>query len=103
MALIERIMALEEPRIPVHYFFAANQEAIEGNVTVAQVKAAFAMDSAAATEYDSIVALAPSGGSALAVAQKSLYVSRVHAVFMLAEGRFTGYDTPAAVRTKLGI
>lgn len=103
MALVERLMNLEQPRIPVHDFFAAGHEIVMGRVTVAQVKTFLAMDAAAQAEMDAIVALAPTGTSALATAQKAQYVESLHSVFLLAESRYPGYDTPAAVRTKLGI
>jgi len=104
MALVERLMGdLGEPKIPVHDFFAAAHEIVVGRLTVAQVKTALAMDVAAQSEFDSLVALAPTGSSALATAQKAQYVESIHSVFILAEGRYAGYDTPAAVRSKLGI
>lgn len=103
MALVERLMALESPRIPVHFFFAANDERVAGNLTRQEVIDMFALDAAAITEYDALAATAPTGSSALATAQKAMFVERIHAVFLLAEGRFVGYDTPALVRTKLGL
>jgi len=70
MALVDRLMALEEPRIPVHIFFAAQSEIIRGALTVAQVKSFLNMDVAAKTEYDLLVATAPTGTSATALANK---------------------------------
>ena len=43
------------------------------------------------------------GSTALATAQKAQYVESMHSVFILAEGVYTGYNTPANVRSKLGI
>ncbi len=103
MALVERLMRLEEPRIPVHHFFAAQQEIISGRLTVAQVKSFLQMDAAAQAEYDALIALAPSGTSATALANKALYISGIHAIFLLAEFGYPGYSTPAEVRAKLGI
>ena len=111
MALVERLMGLDPTgtvpddanKIPVHDFFAASHEIIMGRLTVAQVKAALAMDVATAAEFDVLVATAPTGSSATALANKSLYVSSMHSVFILAEKRYAGYATPAQVRTKLGI
>lgn len=103
MALIERLMGLEEPHIPVHDFFAAGQEIISGRLTVAQVKSAFSMNAAAASEFDAWVALAPTGGTATALANKALYVNSQHSILILAEGRYPGYDTPNNVRIKIGI
>jgi len=103
MALVERLMALEEPRIPVHVFFAAQSEIIRGALTVAQVKSFLNMDVAAKTEYDLLVATAPTGTSATALANKALFVDKLHSIFMLAEGRYPQYSTPSEVRAKLGI
>lgn len=103
MALIERLMELETPKIPIHTFYAAQHERIEGQVTRNQIVAFFGMDAAAAAEYDALAALAPTGTQAAAVAAKAMFISRVHAVFMLAAARVPGYDTAAAVRTKLGL
>jgi hypothetical protein len=93
----------DQPKIPVHDFFAAGHEVVMGRLTVAQVKTALDMDATAEAEFDAIVALTPSGGSALATAQKAQFVESMHSVFILAEGRYATYNTAAAVRTKLGI
>lgn len=103
MALVERLMGLEEPKIPVHDFFAAQNEIIAGRLTIAQVKTALGMDAAAQAEYDTLAATAPTGTTATALANKALFISGIHAVFILAEGGYTGYNTASAVRTKLGI
>lgn len=111
MALVERLMGLDATgtvpdsanKIPVHDFFAASHEIVMGRLTVAQVKTALTMDTATATEFDTLVATAPSGTTALALANKSLYVSSMHSVLILAEGLYAGYATPAQVRSKLGI
>lgn len=103
MALVERLMGLEEPKIPVHDFFAAQQQVTKGNITVANVKSFLNMDAAAAAEYDALVALYPTGTSAAAYFNKTQYIQDCHSVFILAEERYPGYDTPANVRAKLGI
>jgi hypothetical protein len=103
MALVERLMGLEEPKIPVHDFFAAAQEIIAGRLTAAQVKTALALDASASTEFDTIAATAPTGSTATALANKGLWVHSIHSVFILAEGGYAGYNTPAGVRSKLGI
>ena len=117
MALVERLMHLNDDgtdpgegkldNIAVHTFFSAAGEIIAGGLTVAQVKAAFAMrtvnDASGkndAAEFDALVALAPNASNP---AGRALFLERVHGVFILAEVRFAGYNTPAAVRTKLGI
>lgn len=107
MALIERLMHHEsEPReryIPVHAFFAACTEVIYGALTPAQVQAALSMTTADLVDWNALAALFPTGTAALSVAQKALYLNRLHGVFILAEKRYAGYSTPAEVRAKLGI
>lgn len=103
MALVERLMRLEEPRIPVHYFFAANHQRIDGALTRQNVIDMFQLTPADTAEYDALAALAPTGSQALNVALKAMFLEKIHAVLMLAERRYAGYDTPAAVRAKLGI
>jgi len=112
MALIERLMGLADDgttpvgqpqKIPVHYFFAANHQRIEGQLTRQEVIDLFVLEADDVTEYDTLAALAPTGTNALATAQKAMFIESIHAVLMLAEGRYAGYSTPALVRGKLGI
>lgn len=103
MPLVERLMGLEGKRIPVHHFFAACQEIINGRLTVAQVKGFLDMDAATSTEFDTIAATAPTGSSAAAQAAKALWLEGIHGIFMLAEGGYPQYQTPTDVRSKLGI
>lgn len=103
MALVERLMGLESPKIPVHAFFAAAQEIIAGRLTTTQVKNFLNMDASAQTEFDAIAATAPTGSTATALANKALWVHGIHSIFVLAEDRIPGYDTAANVRSKLGI
>jgi hypothetical protein len=103
-ALVERIMG--EPgfvKISVHAFFALNNERIHGRQTRQNVIDALSLSGDDITEYDALAALAPSGSTALAEAQKSLFLGSVHSVFLLGEVRAVGYDTPALVRAKLGL
>lgn len=111
MALVERLMGLAADgvtpdhtnKISAHDFYAAGHEMIAGQLTAAQIKTALALDAEAATEFDALIALAPTGTTALATAQKAMFVNSVHAKFLLAEKRYQGYHTPAAVRGKLGL
>lgn len=102
MALIERLMHdSSEPSsrwIPVHDFFAAASEVERGALTSNQVQTALAMTAPDITDWNALVALVTG-----AAAARLAVIQRMHAVFILAEGRYVGYDTPAAVRTKLGI
>lgn len=114
--LIERLMNLaddgvspapkdqpDKARIRVHDFFAAQSEIIGGNLTVAQVKTFLNMDQATQDEYDALIATAPTGTNATALANKALFIESIHSVFLLAERRYPNYSTPAEVRTRLGL
>jgi hypothetical protein len=104
MALVERLMGLQSPKIKVHKFFAAQSELDIGALTVAGIKSFLEMDAATAAEYDSLIATAPTGGTTANQLSRARYVQRMHAVFILAEGSdIPGYSTPAEVRAKLGI
>lgn len=103
MPLVERLMGLEEPKITVHAFFAAQSEVADGIRTVAQIKSALQMDVSTAAEYDALIALAPSGSTTAAQLARLRYINSMHSVFILAEGRYPLYSTPTEVRTRLGL
>jgi hypothetical protein len=116
--LVERLMGLKDDgsqpgdnynlKIPVHTFFAACGEIIAGRLTVAAVKTLVWVPGGVAmrsspndqSEFDALIALAPIASNP---AGRALYLESVHGVFMLAECKISGYDTPALVRAKLGI
>lgn len=102
--LIERLMGVNGfSKISVHQFFAINNERIAGRQTRQNVIDVLGLTAEDITEYDALAALAPSGTTTLAEAQKSLFLNSVHSVLILAEMRTPGYDTPALVRGKLGL
>jgi hypothetical protein len=104
MALVERLM--HDPGEPdarwisVHQFFAGQLEVMQGFLTTAQVKSFYAMTAEDIVDYDKLVANCPPSNQ---TANRAIYIERVHAVFILAEQRVPGYDTPATVRSKLSI
>ncbi len=104
-ALVERLMGLPGfgDKIAVHMFFASNHQRIDGELTRQDVIDAFQMSAADIVEYDALAALAPTGTAALNVAQKAMFIEKIHAIFILAEDRFPGYTTAALVRAKLGL
>lgn len=101
MALVERLMHLDaDParHIAVHEFAAACYECLLGPRTVAQIKTFYAMDAADATEFDAMVAKVNGTNAA-----KLQAIFSFEQVFILAEQGVTFYQTPAEVRTRLGI
>lgn len=103
-ALVERLMGIDGfEKIEVHKFFALNNERIHGRQTRQNVIDALGLAGDDITEYDALAALAPSGTTALAEAQKSLFLGSIHSILLLGEERVTGYSTPAEVRAQLGL
>lgn len=104
MALVERLMHdPSEPDsrwIPVHQFFAAITELMSGQLTANQVQTFYNMTPADLVDWNAIVATMPPQSQA---ANRSLFMNRIHAVFLLAEDNIPLYSTPAEVRTRLGI
>lgn len=102
MALIERLMHdPSEPQarwVAVHSFFAAASEVERGALTSNQVQSYLNMTAEDITDWNALVALVT--GTA---ANRLAVIQRIHAVFILAEERAPGYDTPTNVRGKLGI
>ena len=100
-ALVERLMGMPGfSKISVHTFYALNHQRIEGVLTRQNVIDLLGLAGDDITEYD---ALAPTGSTALNVAQKAMFLESVHSVFLLAEVRMAGYSTPTEVRAKLGL
>jgi hypothetical protein len=112
MAFVERVMHwgsqaqdTEPPtfepdtrELAVHAVYAASIEMALGRITVAQFKTAISATAADNVDIDALVAAIPAAAAARAV-----YVHGIHSILILAEGRWPGYNTPAQVRTKLGI
>lgn len=101
--LIERLMhdegVAEATWIPVHVFFAAINEVAFGALTGTQVRTALNITAGQdLTDWNQLAAQMPATD-----APKAMFINRLHGVFILAEAKVTGYNTPAAVRTKLSI
>jgi hypothetical protein len=92
-----------QTKIAVHTFFAAQNELDRGQLTAAQIQNYLSMDATTITEYQALIALAPTGTNATAIANRARYINQIHSVFILAEDRAPLYSTPAEVRTRLGL
>jgi len=103
VSLYTRLMRLEEPKIPVHGFFAAMQEYMLGNMTGAQVVTAFGLSPAEQAEAlilrDRIL-LESAANANLARRLKALEFENV---LLLTEERAAPYTTESAVKTRLGV
>jgi hypothetical protein len=104
MALVERLMGIPfEPdqarKIAVHEFAAGCYEVAFGPRTVAEIKAYYAMTPEDAAEFDALAAKI-TGTDAV----KHRLVFQIEQVFILAEMRAAPfYETPAKVRSRLGL
>ncbi len=112
MALVERLMGLnsdgsdpapnpDRPKIPIRGFKAACNELIAGRLTVAECETMFEMDAADIVDFTALRNRAPTGSTALATAQKAMFLSGIISILQLAELRMPGYTTPTLVRAKL--
>ena len=105
MALYDRLMGIDSaPRIPIHYFSATMAEFARGRITGAQAQAILDAASGASLSASEIVEvnalLATVTGSATAKLSRA---NEIDDVLMLAERQFPPYNTPALVKTRLGV
>lgn len=109
MALIERLMALELPRLPAHQFQSIAAEWARGNLTGTQAQTAITaisgqpLTAEEVTEAQALVATVPSGTTAANKADRALRLLEIDQVLLMASALVPPYDNPATVRTRLGI
>lgn len=105
--LIERLMGVNtdgRPKIGAHQFYAAAYEWRLGNMSAAAATAAFELSAAEQTEAQAIVNTVPTAVATVAnVVAHFRAAEAIHRVLLLAEHGVAPFDTPAAVRTRLGI
>jgi len=94
MALYERLMGLEQPKIPVHQFMAMVAERVRVQVTTQQVIDAFTLSVDEVTEITTLVARVLGG---------FVTENELHDVLMVAERLIPPYNLAATVRTRLGV
>jgi hypothetical protein len=94
MGFYERLMDLEDPRIPVHAFMAVVAEFKRGRLTQPQAVALLGLSAPEQTEAAALITR---------VTNNLLTAIEIHDVLLLAEGRYAGYDTVALVKTRLGV
>jgi hypothetical protein len=95
MGLYERILRLEEPKIPVHAFMAAMAERKRGKVSAAQIVSTFALDAAA--QIDAIALNARFDDTV-----NPLTGTELHDVLLLADAGLA-YQTVTALKNRLGV
>ena len=97
MSLIDRLSNDEDPKIPVHQFYAALAEYAAGAITRAGLVSYFQMSAEDETELDALIA----DYQAAPADRKQEFLEFVHRIFILAEVKAPGYDTKAALNTRI--
>lgn len=103
MSIYARMMGIEKPKISPHAFMSAMQEYMLGNMTGAEVTAAFSLspeEQAQALALRDRLLQEASQNSNLARRLKALEFENV---LILAEVRIAPYNTEAAIVTRLGV
>ena len=109
MGLYERLLNQESPRIPVHAFQAVAAEWARSELTGAQANAVIEaltgapLDPTAQAEAQALVAAVPTGSTATNKADRALRIHEIDQILLLADAQAPGYDTAAALKTRLGV
>lgn len=109
MALIERLMGIESPKIPVHQFQSILAEWARGNMTGQQALDAViflsgsGLNAGEIAEAQTLVNSVPTGTTSLLKAERALRIQEIDQVFLLVDIQCPPYNNPATVRTRLGI
>ena len=113
MALIEKLLNLETPRIrPNHVFQGVISEWARGTIDSTQARdilavhngfSSTALTTADTGEAQAWVNLRPTGTQAAQKADRALWIIQQQDIIGLMEVRAAGYDTPSACRAKIGL
>jgi len=95
MSLLARLNGDEEPKIPVHQFWAGMKEIALGEVTVAQFKTYFELTGVDGTDFDWLV------GKYTASTDQELFIELLHVIFVLAEVKTPGYANTADITSRI--
>jgi hypothetical protein len=111
-SLYERLMGQHQsrPKIPVHQFQSLAAEWARGSITGAQANTAVAvlsegvgLDATEQVEAQDLVSTVPTGNTAGDKADRALRIQVIDQVLLLADTSVAPYDTPQAVRDRLGV
>jgi len=97
MSLLDKLAGDQEPKLPVHQFYAALAEFAAGAVTRQNVVDYFQLDSADEVELDFLIA----EYQATDPTRQQEFLEFIHRIFMLAEVKVPGYDSNAALSTRI--
>lgn len=115
MALYDRLLGRDDAgnpvanKIPVHQFQALAAEWQRGRITGAQASAAIqglsgaALSAGEQTEAQTLVNTVPAGSTTANQVARALRILEIDEIMLLADMLVAGYDTPTAIRAKLGV
>jgi hypothetical protein len=96
MSLLDRLTGIEEPKLPVHQFWAALTEYAAGKITEANILDAFDILSGTdLSEWQWLV------GKYVASTNKSSFIEKIHVIFILAEYKIFGYDQKTVIQNRI--
>src|SRR3972149_10089051 len=98
MALYERIMGLEEPKISPHVFLPVLAEFHRGRITQSQAESILGLSASEKIEAQTL--LATFSGT---IQAKLVRAIEVEDVLILAEKLVDPYDTPTKIKLRLGV
>ncbi len=89
MSLVDRLAGIEQPKLPVHGFWAALVEFSQSEINKAGIVTKFDLSAGEQTELDWLITRYQ------ASTNKTKFERLMHVIFILAEERTTGYITNA--------
>lgn len=115
MPLYDRLMGRDDAgnlvanKIPIHQFQAAAAEWARGRITGAQANTIIqtvsgaALDAGEQAEAQTLVNTVQPGTTTANKADRAMRWFEIDQILMLADSNVPGYDTPTAVKAKLGV
>jgi len=96
MSLLDRLSGAQEPKLPVHQFWASLSEYAGGHISEADIQSAFGL-----TGGDDLTEWEWLRDKYIASTDKPGFVESMHTIFMLAEKSLYGYNVKATVQARI--
>jgi len=96
MALVQRLIGTQDPKIPIHQFWAGLFELHLGKITETQFKEAFQI-----TSTEDLADWVWLVGRYTLSTNKPDFILQLHSIFMLAESRMFGYEDTATMAARI--
>lgn len=96
MSLLDKLTGVEQPKLPVHQFWAAMDEYAGGHISEEEFKAAFGIvDGTDLTEWEWLK------GRYTVSTNKPDFLVKMHTLFMLAERRLFNYQDKSVLSNRI--